>query len=150
MVPALPSDCALAAGSREIIKLQTTINNDDNRLNTITLSLSLGKRKWPGTRTECIRVTKMNTEVVRLSGRGSRGVKRTAVVRSIGVQFDSSTPSSDGKCLDFDSGYADQDRKMSGMAPGAATVIVAVMIREDLDCARGLDRGEACQDKQDQ
>ena len=39
---------------------------------------------------------------------------------------------------------------MTGMASGAATVVGAVMIRENLDRARGLDRGEARQDKQDQ
>jgi hypothetical protein len=36
------------------------------------------------------------------------------------------------------------------MAPGAATVIGSVMIRENLDRARGLDRSEARQDEQDQ
>jgi hypothetical protein len=35
------------------------------------------------------------------------------------------------------------------MSPGAATVIRAVMIRENLDHARGLDCGEARQDQQD-
>lgn len=87
---------------------------------------------------------------MRLGGRCSRGVESTAVVRSIGVQFDSGAPASDGKCLDFDSAYADQYRKMSGMASRAATVIGTMMIRENLDRARGLDRGKARQDKQDE
>jgi hypothetical protein len=39
---------------------------------------------------------------------------------------------------------------MSGMASRAATVIGTMMIRENLDRARGLDRGTARQDKQDE
>jgi hypothetical protein len=104
-----------------------------------------------GTRTDHAQVAKTKAEVeVRLGGRGSGGIEGAAVVRSIGVQLYSGAPASDGKRLDLDSAYTDQDRKVTGMSPGAATVIGAVMIRENLDCARGLNRGEARQDQQDQ
>ena len=96
-------------------------------------------------------MAKTNAEVeVRLGGRGSGGIEGAAVVGLVGIQLNSGAPAGDGKRLDLDSAYTDKDRKVSGMAPGTATVIRAVMIREYLDCARGLDRGEACQDKQDQ
>lgn len=87
---------------------------------------------------------------VRLSGRGSGGVKGTAVVGSVGVRLDSAAPAGDGKRFDVDSAYADQDGKVSGMAAAAATVIRTVMVRKNLDGARGLDRSKARQDKQDQ
>jgi hypothetical protein len=85
-----------------------------------------------------------------LSGRGSGGVERAAVVRIVGIQLDSGAPAGNGKRLDLDNAYADQDRKVPSMATGAATVIWAVMIRAYLHCARGLDRDEACKDQQDQ
>jgi hypothetical protein len=107
--------------------------------------------KMHGTRTDDTQVAKTKAEAeVRLSGRGSRGIESAAVVRSVAVQLDSSAPAGDGKRLDLDRAYADQDRKVPGMAPGAATVIRTVMIRENLDCARRLDRSEARQDQQDQ
>jgi hypothetical protein len=87
---------------------------------------------------------------VRLSGRCSGGIEGTAVVGSVGVQLDSGVPASDKKRCDLDSAYANEDGKVPRMAPGAATVIGAVMIRENLDCARSLDRGETRQDKQNQ
>jgi len=68
----------------------------------------------------------------------------------VGLKLDSSSPAGNGKRLDLDSAYADQDGKVTSMAPRTATVIKAVMIREDLDCARSLDGGEARQDQQDQ
>jgi hypothetical protein len=104
-----------------------------------------------GTRTDHAQVAKTKAEAeVRLGGRGSGGVEGTAVVGGVGIQLDSGAPAGDGKRCDLDSAYADQDRKVPGMAPGAATVIGAVMIRENLDCAGGLDGGEARQDKQDE
>ena len=87
---------------------------------------------------------------MRLSGRCSGGIESTAVVRSVEVEFHSSAPTGDGKRLDVDSAYADQDGKVPGMAPGAATVIGVVMIRPNLNDARGLDHSEARQDQQDQ
>ena len=87
---------------------------------------------------------------VRLGGWCSGGIEGTAVVGSVGVQLDSGMPGGDGKRCDLDSAYADQDGKVPGMAAGAAAIIGAVMIRENLDYARSLDRGEARQDKQDQ
>jgi len=96
-------------------------------------------------------VAKTKAEVeARLSGRGSRGIESAAVIRIVGLKLDSSAPAGDGKRPDVDDAYADQDRKVPGMAPSAATVIWTVMIRENLDCARSLDRGEACEDQQDQ
>jgi hypothetical protein len=104
-----------------------------------------------GTRTDHAQVAKTKTEVeVRLSGRRSGGIESTAVVRSVAVQLDSGAPACDRKRLDLDSAYADQDRKVPGMAPGAATVISTVMFRANLNDARGLDRGKAGQDQQDQ
>ena len=96
-------------------------------------------------------MAKTNAAVeVRLSGRGSGGVEGTAIVGSVGVRLDSAAPAGDGKRFDVDSAYADQDGKVPGMAAGAATVIGAVMVRENLDGARGLDRRETRQDQQDQ
>jgi len=46
----------------------------------------------------------------------------------------------------LDSAYADQDGEVPGMASGAAMVIGAVMIRANLNYARGLDYGEARKD----
>ena len=104
-----------------------------------------------GTRTDHAQMAETNAEVeVELGGRRSGGVEGTAVVRSIRGQFDSGAPTGDGKRFDVDSAYADQDRKVSGVASCAATVIGTMMIREYLDCARRLDRGEARQDEQDQ
>jgi hypothetical protein len=104
-----------------------------------------------GTRTDHAQVAKTNAVVeVRLGGRCSRGIEGAAVVGSVGVQLDSGAPAGDGKRLNLDSAYADQDEKVPGMAPGAATIIWAVMIRENFDRARRLDRGEARQDQQDQ
>jgi hypothetical protein len=84
---------------------------------------------------------------VRLGGRCSGRIEGTAVVGSVGVRLESGVPAGDGKRCDLEDAYADQDRKVPGMAPGAATVIGAVMIRENLDRARSLDRREARQDK---
>ena len=96
-------------------------------------------------------MAKTNAEAeVRLSGRCSRGIEGAAVVGSVGVQLNSGVPAGDGKRCGLDSAYTDQDGKVPGMAPRAAAVIGAVMIRENLDCARSLDRREARQDKQDQ
>ena len=93
----------------------------------------------------------MKIEVeVRLGGRGSGGIEGTAVVGSIGIQFNSGAPAGDRESLDLDSAYTDQDRKVPGMAPGAATVIGAVMFRANLNYAGGLDRSKAGQDQQDQ
>ena len=104
-----------------------------------------------GTRTVHAQVAKDKADAeVRLGGRCSGGIEGTAVVGSVGLQLDSGVPAGDGKRCDLDSTYADQDGKVPSMAAGAATVIGAVMIRENLDCARSLDRREACQDKQDQ
>ena len=93
--------------------------------------------------------TKAEVEV-RLSGWGSGGVKGTAIAGYVGIQLDSGAPAGDGKRLDLDSTDADQDRKVSGVAPGAATVIGAMMIRANLNYARGLDSGKAYEDQQDQ
>ena len=87
---------------------------------------------------------------VRLSGWCPRRIKSTAVVGSVAVELDSGAPTGDRKRLDVDSAYTDQDWKVPGMAPGAATVIGAVMIRANLNYAGSLDRGEARQDQQDQ
>ena len=104
-----------------------------------------------GTRTDHAQVAKTKTEVeVRLGGRRSGGIKGTAVVGSVGIQLDSGAPAGDGKRLDLDRAYADQDRKVSRVAPRAATVIGTVVIRENLDRAASLDGSEARQDKQDQ
>lgn len=104
-----------------------------------------------GTRTDRAQVAKTNTGVeMRLSGRGSGGVEGTAIVRSVGIDLNSGVPSGDGKRLDLDSAYIDQDGEVPGVASGAATVIRAVMIRADLHRACSLDRDEACQDQQDQ
>ena len=84
----------------------------------------------PGTRTDHAQVAKTKTEAkVRLGGRCSGGIEGTAVVGSVGVQLDSGVPAGDGKRCDLDGAYTDQDGKVPGMAPGAATVIGAVMIR---------------------
>ena len=83
-----------------------------------------------GTRTDHAQVAKTKAEAkVRLGGRCSGGIESTAVVGIVAIQLDSGMPAGDGKRLDLDSAYADQDGKMPGMAPGAATVIGAVMIR---------------------
>jgi hypothetical protein len=104
-----------------------------------------------GTRTDHAQVAKTNAEVeVRLSGRCSGGIESTAVVGCVAVQLGSRAPTGDRKRLDVDSAYADQDGKVPGMAPGAATVIGAVMFRANLNHARGLNRSEARQDQQDQ
>jgi hypothetical protein len=104
-----------------------------------------------GTRTDHAQVAQTKAEVeVRLSGWCSGGIESTAVVGSVGVRLNPGAPSGDGKRLDENSAYADQDRKVSGMAPGAAAVIGPVMIRANLNDARSLDRSEARQDQQDQ
>src|SRR5579862_3018728 len=104
-----------------------------------------------GTRTVHAPVAKTNAEEeLGSGGRGSGGGEGPAVVRIVGLKLDSSPPAGDGKRMYLDRAYTDQDRKVPGVSPGAATVIRAVMIRENLDCARRLDRGEARQDQQDQ
>jgi len=104
-----------------------------------------------GTRTDHAQVAKSKAEVELGSGGWcSGGIEGTAVVGSVGVELDSGAPPRDGKRFNVDSAYADQDGKVTGMAPSAATVVGAVMIRENLDCARRLDRREACQDQQNQ
>ena len=101
-----------------------------------------------GTRTDHAQAAETNAEMeVRLSGWCSRGIESTAVVGSVAIQLGSGAPAGNGEGLDVDSAYADQDRKVPGMAPGAATVIGAVMIRPNLNYARGLDRSEARQDQ---
>ena len=104
-----------------------------------------------GTRTDHARVAKTNVEAeVRLNGRCSGRVEGAAVVGSVSVQVYPGAPAGDGKRFDVNGAYADQDRKVPGMAPGAATVISTVMFRANLNDARGLDRGKAGQDQQDQ
>ena len=87
---------------------------------------------------------------MRLGGRRSGGVKGAAVVGRVAVQLDSRAPAGNGKRLDLHGADADQDRKVSSMAPSAATVIGTVMIRENLERTRSLHRSEARQNKQDQ
>jgi len=102
-----------------------------------------------GTRTDHAQWPKIKEQAemeIRLGGRCSGGIESAAVAGSIRVQLDSGAPAGDGKRFDLDSAYADQDGKVPGMAPGAATVIGAVMIRENLDYARSLDRSETAQD----
>src|ERR1019366_2976703 len=156
MVPALPSDCALADGAKMIetharIKSPRRESNDEHkRLNTMTLppsNMSALQKGIHANWTAYTRLTQPNeSSGGRLSGRSPGRIERAAVVGGVRVHLDHGVPCRNRKRRELDSAYGMQDRKMPSVASRATMVVgPAMLIRVNFHRARRLNGGETHQ-----